>query len=291
MCRDRERGRRGAAATLVLLAAGCGLLPPDASQHGSRSGGGTTRPTQALPPPGYVEVWHDEFDGAGLSQGSWTARSERRRDALSTPDAVAVADGLLTLTTYTGPDGVHRTGFVSTQGKFSALYGYFEARIRFQDAPGSWCAFWLNSPTNGVPLGDPGKAGVEIDVVEHRVTDQGGWDALRDMVAINLNWDGYGADQKNLDHVTALPGDAKVQGEWHTYGVLWTESGYTFYVDGAPLWSPNVAVSHVNEDVYLTCEVLDASWAGNVPPAGYGSKTASTTRMDVDWVRAWQRSP
>jgi beta-glucanase (GH16 family) len=198
-----------------------------------------------------VLVWEDAFGGTALDRLSWNALSEPRRDALSTPDAVTVRNGLLTITTWTGTE-------------VEALYGYFEARIRFNTAPGNWCAFWLVADTVGTPLGDPGTAGVEIDVVEHRVTDQGGWDALRDMVAL-------------------------VQGEWHTYGVLWTETGYTFYVDEAPLWTTAAALSHRPEYLLLTCEVEDASWAGFVPPAGYGARTTSAARMEVDWVRAWQR--
>ena len=197
---------------------------------------------------------------------------------IETKDNVIVKDGKLALRVEKRkvhhndnpayPVTDYATGWCDSYGKWTQRYGYFEARIRFQDAPGSWCAFWLNSPTNGVPLGDPGKAGVEIDVVEHRVTDQGGWDALRDMVAINLNWDGYGADQKNLDHVTALPGNARVQGEWHTYGVLWTAAGYVYYVDGTEVWRPNAPVSHIAQDVRFTCEVQDGAWAGYVPPGG-----------------------
>lgn len=290
MAGPRKAGGPGTSLAMaaLALAAGCGLMPPE-GDVGAQQPDGTPPERRTLPPPEYVQIWADEFDGAGLSAGSWTPLAAQRRDALATPEAVRVANGLLTVTTYTGADGVHRTGFISTEGKFAARYGFFEARIRFHTAPGSWCAFWLNSPTNGVPLGDPGRAGVEIDVVEHRVTDQGGWDELRDMVASALNWDGYDEHTKNLAVVNALPDGSRVQGEWHTYAVLWTESGYSFYVDGVPLWSPDGPVSHRPQEVFLTCEVEEASWAGEVPAGGYGSRASSTARMEVDWVRAWQR--
>jgi beta-glucanase (GH16 family) len=267
----------------IALALGCGLMPPEeeAAQDVPAS--------EALPPPGYALVWEDEFQGASLA-ADWNALSEQRHDALSTPQAISVSGGVLTVTTYTGPDGVHRTGFLTTEGSFEARYGYFEARIRFVSAPGNWCAFWLAAATIGDPLGDPGTAGVEIDVVEHRVTDQDGWDALRDMVALNLNWDGYDENKKNVQRVVPLPDGAPVQGSWHVYGVLWTETGYTFYVDGRPLWTTAAALSHRPQDLRLTCEVDDGGWAGFVPPDGYGSRAASTARMEVDWVRAWQRS-
>jgi len=275
---------RRAGLAAMALALGCGLAPPDTAEAPGQAPG-----QQTLPPPGYVLVWADEFNGSGLDASKWTASSGQRGDALSTPAAVAVRGGLLEITTYTGADGVHRTGFLSTEGNFETLFGYFAARIRFHDAPGSWCAFWLSAPTIGNPLGDPGRAGVEVDVVEHRATDQGGWDQLRDMVALNLNWDGYDQNKKNVQRVLPLPDASPVQGEWHTYGVLWTATGYTFYVDDRPLWTTAAAVSLRPEDLRLTCEVDDGGWAGYVPRSGYGSLSTSTARMEVDWVRVWQQ--
>jgi hypothetical protein len=267
----------------LAVAAACGLMPPE--EDGAPAPGSADR--QALPPPGYALAWEDDFPGTILGP-VWTAFAEPRGDALSTPDAVAVRDGILTVTTYTGADGLHRTGFLTTGGSVEAQYGYFEARIRFNSAPGNWCAFWLAADTIGTPLGDPARAGVEIDVVEHRATDQGGWTALRDMVALNLNWDGYDENKKNVQRVVALPDGSPVQGTWHVYGVLWTATGYTFYVDGMPLWTTAAAISQRPQDIRLTCEVDDGGWAGFVPAGGYGTRTTSVARMEVDWVRVWQ---
>jgi beta-glucanase (GH16 family) len=279
---------RVAVARVALLAVGlaCGLEPvEDASGPGQTPG---DRPRSTLPPAGYALVFEDAFDGNALDASRWTALSGPRRDGVLTPAAVSVANGLATLTTSTGA-GVHRTGFLTSEGKFAARYGFFEARIRFNGAPGSWCAFWLSTITVDDGVGDPGNLGVEIDVVEHRVTDAGGWDELADMVALNLNWDGYGADKKTLQLVAHLPDRSRVQGAWHTYAVLWTETGYVFYVDGVELWRPSGApVSHVAEDIRLTCEVEDGAWAGYVPPGGYGTPATSAAKMEVDWVRVWQ---
>jgi hypothetical protein len=278
------------AVVLALCAgAGCGLAPPE------EPGPAPTDPTpppppppaDLLPPPGYVLAWAEDFDGVALDRTQWTPLDERRRDATATPEAVRVENGIARFTTYT-EGGVHHTGFIGTVGKFEATYGYFEAKIRFHSAPGAWCAFWLDSPTIGRPLGDPGTAGVEIDVVEHRVTDRNGWDALADMVALNLNWDGYDRNKKNRQKVLPLADGAPVQGEWHVFAVDWTPEGYTFYVDELPLWAISEAVSHRSEGLRLTCEVDDASWAGYVPDGGYGPLATSTTGMDVDWVRVWQ---
>lgn len=282
MTRRRTQSTGRAARGLALagaLALACGLEPAPEQQ-----GGGTNN--VALPPAGYRLVWQDDFDGTALDPTRWTRLSGPRRDAVQTPQSVAVANGVLTLTTYTDR-GVHHTGFVTSEGNFAARYGYFEARIRFHDAPGEWCAFWISA--HSVDLGgDPATNGAEIDVVEHRVTDPGGWNELADMVALNVNWNGYGADRRNAQLVIHPPDGSKVQGEWHTYGVLWTAAGYVYYVDGTEVWRPNAPVSHTAEDVRLTCEVEDGTWAGYVPSGGYGTRASSTTKMDVDWVRVWQ---
>jgi beta-glucanase (GH16 family) len=292
------RARTGTGRTarrLVLLAAAslaCGLEPVPSGQPlpGQPQGGGGPAgpppPAQALPPPGYQLVWQDDFEGTSLDASRWAPLGGPRRDAIMTPDAVSVANGLLTLTTTTDA-GVHHTGFVTTEGLFAARYGYFEARIRFHDAPGAWCAFWISAASVD-NVGDPQHYGTEIDVVEHRVTDQGGWTELAEMVALNVNWDGYGPDKKTAQLVTHLADGSKVQGEWHTYSVLWTATGYVYYVDGRELWRPDAPVSQIAEDLRLTCEVSDGDWAGFVPPGGYGTPATSATRMDVDWVRVWQ---
>ena len=281
--------RRRVAALLALVAA-CGLTPPPTPQHPAP----TSPPTQipagepaGLPPAGYQLVWRDEFDGTSLGS-VWNAYSGRRYDSVATPGAVSVHDGVLQLTTYTDAAGNH-TGFLDTRGTFETTYGYFEARVRFVDAPGEWCAWWIDSPTNGDPLGDPGTAGVEIDIAEHRVTDQSGFTALRDMIALNLNWDRTATSRQNANAVIALPGNAPIQGAWHVYSVLWTATGYTFYIDGLVAWTTSVAVSHRSEYLQLTCEVQNDSWAGFVPAGGYGTRAASTTGMEVDWGRVWQK--
>jgi beta-glucanase (GH16 family) len=243
-------------------------------------------PAAALP-AGYRLVWQDEFEGTTADPARWRVHEGARGHAVRAADAVTVGGGMLRLTTYTDAAGVHRTGFVSTEGLFETTRGHFEARIRFRGSPGEWCAFWIFTHAVGSAIGDPASSGAEIDVVEHRVTDESGW-ALGDLFGMNVLWDGYGAHRKNVHHVTALPDRGRIQGEWRTFAVLWDDAAYTFYVDATPVWSTSTAVSRRDEFLLLTCEVLDGDWAGAVPPGGYGSREASTTGMDVDWVRVWR---
>src|SRR5438128_8004948 len=89
----------------------------------------------AEPPPGYQLKWADEFDGTQLDLQKWKLwLPGKRRDAINTLDAVSVAGGKLTIGTYT-EGGKHYTAMISTQGIFEPSFGYYEARIQWQDAP------------------------------------------------------------------------------------------------------------------------------------------------------------
>ena len=250
----------------------------------------TTLFVHAAAPPEYRMLWQDPFDGDKIDETKWTAVVGPRKGGQNVADAVRVKDGVLTITTYT-KDGKHCTGFLTTKGKFETAYGYFEAAVRFHTTPGQWGAFWLQSPTVGKPPGDPATAGTEIDVVEHRASDNKGND-ISDMFVINLHWDGYGKAHKT-EGTKITPGSiAKpLPGEWHHYGLKWTPERYTFYYDGRERWTTTNAVSHRSEYILLTCEVQDKGWAGNCPAEGYGSLADSKTTMEVDWVRVWQIPP
>lgn len=239
------------------------------------------------PRPGYRLAWHDEFDGSSLDTAIWTAYAGPRRTAQNTPDAITVAGGMLTVTTYSD-GGTHFTGFLDTAGKLLWTYGWFEARVRFESSPGEWGAFWVSSPALGSLVGDPGTAGAEVDIVEHRSRDSAGADISNSYVA-NVHWDGYGADHRHDGGGGAPPaGAVPLQGGWHSYALLWTPSRYEFFLDGVRQWATASGLSHRPEFIKLSCEVQNGSWVGAIPAAGYGSRLQSATRMQVDWVRVWQ---
>ena len=240
-------------------------------------------------PPGssWQLVFDDEFDGTELDPNLWTIHTGARRDAINTADAISVANGNLTITTYTS-GGSHYTGFISTRNSFLGTFGYWEASIRFEDASGMWSAFWMQSPTMGNPIGDPATAGAEIDIVEHRFVDSAGAD-ISNKAQHTLHWDSYGSAHRSVASLNNNPGPIPLQGNFHTYGVLWTPAGYQFFVDGIWRWSTSQGLSQRSEFIYVTSEVMNNSWAGTIPPGGYGERDQSQVQMTVDWVRVWQR--
>lgn len=239
-------------------------------------------PAPAAPPSGHYLVWSDEFNGTSLDTTKWGHwLLGNRRDAINVTNAISMDGSNLVITTYTS-GGIHYTGMIATDGKFRPKFGYFEASIDWSDSAGMWSAFWLQSSTMGADINDPQTSGSEIDIAEHRLID-GSSNNISGQVQANIHWNGYGAD-----HVSVGSGNvgSGLNSGFHTYGFRWTPTSYSFTIDGSTTWNGGSApVSRSTEWIILSSEVENNSWAGGIPPGGYGSLASSTTRMRVDYVR------
>jgi autotransporter-associated beta strand protein len=238
--------------------------------------------TPAAPPAGYYLVWADEFNTNAIDTSQWTRVTGPRRDAVNATNTVSLNGSNMVITTYTA-NSTHYTAYVNTSGKFLVRYGYLESRINYNDSPGEWSAFWMQSPTMGKYIDEPELSGLEIDICEHRLVDGGGAN-LDGKVQHTFHWDGYGTNHQSAGKLTA---DLALGGSYHTYGFQWTPTGYNFFIDGANTWTPaaSVPISAHSTYILLSSEVENASWAGNIPAAGYGTLSNSTTRMEIDYVR------
>jgi beta-glucanase (GH16 family) len=233
-------------------------------------------------------LWSDEFNGASIDPSNWLIKSGTNRDAVNTPSAISLTSGNLVITTYT-ESGTHYTGFVSSADLFEYDYGYYEAYISFSDSAGEWSAFWLMTPsvTAGRNPPDPAVGGVEMDIVEHRRTQQNGAD-IQNQINSALHWNGYQAAALKVSNLSTQA--TLSNGGFHKYGMLWEPSGCTFYYDDVEIWTTSAAVSHHPENIILSSEVENASWAGSIPAGGYGTLATSTTKMTVDYVRVYKRN-
>ena len=221
----------------------------------------------------YKLVWSDEFEGDTLDMTKWGYRGlGPRRDAINVKDTVTLdGKGHLVLTTKRSGSDYH-TAMIGTQGKFETTFGYFECRVKLQEQLGHWSAFWLQSPSLGNPLGDPAKAGTEIDIFEYLRKDG-------DRVHHNLHWDGYSKQHhKHAGQTVTVEG---LSTGWHTVGLLWTETEYVFYIDGEETWRSSEGVSHRDEYIILSLEV--GKWALSIADAKLPD------HFYVDYVRVYQK--
>jgi beta-glucanase (GH16 family) len=159
--------------------------------------------------------------------------------------------------------------------------------MKFQTAPGEWNSFWMNSTTVGMPVGQPQTAGTEIDIVEHNKGSLGSGD-VSSYYNTAVHWDGYGSAAKSESHLNGSISNLG-DGSWHTYGLLWSPSGYQFYYDDTLEWtaSSTTPVSQHPEFLLLSSEIQNGSWAGYIPAGGYGAFNSMQTDMQVDYVRVY----
>jgi len=109
-------------------------------------------------------VWNDEFDGDKLDESKWDVPNNRRRDGWWSPKAVSVNDGHLAISTLKDGDR-YLDACVRTRGKYEHAHGYYVARIKLQEQPGHWSAFWLYNSSVG-RIGNEGRDGTEIDIID-----------------------------------------------------------------------------------------------------------------------------
>jgi beta-glucanase (GH16 family) len=219
------------------------------------------RSAGATPPPNYVQVWSDEFNGTALDTTNWGYRQpgQFRHDAINIRDAVSVGGGLLTITTYT-QGGTHYTGMIQTAegvpnelqpngNKYMPRYGYIEASIDFDGTAGMWSSFWLQTPNNlqQGPL-DEHDRGMEIDIIEHKKM-KGAVDVSAQAPS-NLHWMSYSSpvlpNTPDFWHAGGVPhsGNGPLANGFHTYGLEWTPDYLKIYYDDLLVWTVNNTTVH-----------------------------------------------
>ena len=189
-----------------------------------------TPPPIPLKPGAKQDDWQltfaDEFDGPGLNTSYWNTSFwwGRTRDAelqYYVDHAVSVEDGVLGLRADARPEGgrEYTSGVVTTQGKFSQAYGFFEMRARIPHGNGLWPAFWLLPEAGNSTVWPP-----EVDIMEF----MGG----RPGTAV-MNYHYANATtvhgQAAKDYVG--PDFSK---DFHVFGLEWTRKEMTWYIDGVP---------------------------------------------------------
>lgn len=135
-------------------------------------------------------------------------------------------------TTYTNVDTVVTVDYISAQQNsspnFQAEYGYLEVCAQMAPGQGPWNAGWAITERLA------GKG--EIDLVEQ----YGGTDATEKSTYYStIHWtaDGTHIEQLPSNNQITVTGTDLTAG-FHMYGVQWTPSSITFYLDGVPKGSP-----------------------------------------------------
>jgi beta-glucanase (GH16 family) len=183
---------------------------------------------------------------------------------------------------FVGSDGVRRrytSARVTTKGRFTQMYGRFEARVQIPPGQGTWPAFWLMGD-DYTSAGWP--ACGEIDVMENVDTD-------KSRIRVSIHGPGYSARQ-SVTSSFSLP-HAQFSDMFHVFAMEWEPRAIRFYVDDelystmTPANLPGGAPWVFNHPFFI---ILNLAVGGNLP-ASPDISTEFPQRMLVDYVRVYSR--
>lgn len=244
------------------------------------------KPEGIIVPDGYELDWSDEFDTDGKPSaaewwyetggGGWGNNEEQVYVAGSQGgvDLAYISDGSLKIqarkiggTVYSIRMNTHR----------SWQYGWFEARIKVSDVPGSWPAFWM-MPKNFTTW--PGDG--EIDIMEYAISTQG-----KDMSSSSIHCNAYNWPRNTQK--THVQNVSKAATEYHVYALEWDQDRMKFYIDGTlHLIFTNEKKGYdtwpFDNPFYLK---LNMAWGGNM--GGTTSPSGLPATYEVDYVRVFKK--
>lgn len=282
-------------------------------------------PAAARAADGWALVWSDDFDGKRIDRSKWSLEddcwgggNDERQCYTGSARNAAIEDGKLVITarhervtgpalpadlraTSSAPDAQVVREFSSarltTRGKAAWRYGRIEVRARLPQGQGTWPAIWMLPERNGY---GPWAASGEIDILE--VVNLGVPCAhcpggRENTVLGTLHFGGKAPANQHKGEEVPFP--TVLDGGFHTYAVEWEPERITWLFDGQPYavrkageWfttatpapgAPFDRPFHLIINLAIGGRLPEGRGLGGVRLDGYPK------RMEVDWVRIWQR--
>ena len=205
---------------------------------------------------GYTLVFNSQFSGSTLpttqwstgwawSQGSGLNSTYPNDEGL--PSNITFQNGAMNLAATKGPTPSRKaygTAVITSYGKFSQTYGYWQASIQFPtNAHGIWPAFWLVPTDFSWPP--------EIDIME-------GLGVLPNTDYMTLH---YGARNSQTGCTYTSSG---LDAGFHTLGLLWTKTSVAWYVDGVQECSATAKNSIPQRPMYIILNIDTGGWNNNI---------------------------
>lgn len=260
-------------------------------------------------PEGYSLVFNDEFNGTKLDRTKWATRyiyANGTLDRLINEAQVyrdnnnhVMHDGMLSLTARRVADG-YESGMLRSKWEFKptpTTSYYLEARARMPAGKGVWPAFWLNSgytPTGRLNWGP------EIDIFEFVVDGLYENPPTRPMNMVHHNVITHDGkipstttymDPNFQQQWNIYRANADLTADFHTYGLLWTSTEVSFYVDGVLTntrtysWIYDSDGAPAGPAHILLNLAIGGDWAGR-----YGiDDSAFPQALDLGWVRVYSK--
>ncbi|WP_172992007.1 family 16 glycosylhydrolase [Lacipirellula parvula] len=246
--------------------------------------------TAVAAPPGYTQIWNDEFDGTTLDQSKWTPETvqnphNNERQAYL-PEMITVANGDMVITSTNQPSGnkQYRSGRVHSD--WTHQYGRWEIRADLPTSKGMWPAIWLLPDTTQYTWPNQG----EIDIMENR----GSQPQLTSSAYHYGTFSPYNHQYKYSEQTAARFGQpVNFHQGYHTFAVDWDETKLRFYVDDVhyyTLYNSDVGGFIGNQTAPMQT-ILNTAVGGDF--LGDQQPDASTVwpqKFLIDYVRVFERN-
>ena len=299
---------RGRAVSLKVKLTRLGVqkVVPPSPATGSTSPGGTSTPPP--PPPAVIAepttppasspyttlLWSDDFVAdfnAGMVEPNpayWTfdttwggcGSDTQSVNTSSSANTQLTAQGLA-LTALADGNGGYTSAQIDTGGNVSIPIGaYISASIAFPQGQGLCPAFWMLANQQATDTTPPG----ELDIVE-----------APSFVGSNLGQDAGNPMFVAHGPVNGADSQLWIKGgtpaswnptQFNTYGLLWTGSGITWYVNNVPLGTftasnlpPGATWSTFAGDFHLIFDLAVGGWPG--------PSNVSSASMFIQWVKVY----
>ena len=247
--------------------------------------------SHATPPSGanWALTFADEFNGTSIDSMKWS-NGHPWDPSSSDASNVVVSGGYLNLNAVRTSSVSSSSSFtgagISTENSsynelFGLTYGYVEARMKMPSLPGSWPAFWMLE--SGWPP--------EVDINEFPVFVDGTWSAYN--YSDNIHYTNSSGQAASLGNGVHYAGVGDLTAGFHNYGMAWTPSAVTFYIDGnvqSTITDPTAIANLVKSGGGPMYIMLDNSGGGSWPgvPSMSQWPVGATSTVQVDWIRVWK---
>jgi len=166
----------------------------------------------------------------------------------------------------------YTSGAITTENKFSFLYGRVDIRAKLPKTQGFWPALWLLTDNSSffAPYSSTTIAPFEIDMME-----------LLGNNPYAVHMTNHWGHQKHMGQYVG----PDFSQNYHVFRIIWTKQKITWYIDGVQRFQSSQGVS--NESMYL---IINSSLGGSWP--GFPDETTIFPQyMDIDYVRVYQPAP
>ncbi|MBO5134257.1 MAG: glycoside hydrolase family 16 protein [Bacteroidaceae bacterium] len=240
----------------------------------------------------YTLVFSDEFDAADGSQpdaNKWM-RCQRygatwNRWLSDSEEVIYIEDGKLVARAIPNPDQEADpvpmiTGGIKSMGRFGFTYGKVECRAKSNPWTGNFPAIWMMPEDQSAGWPDCG----EIDI----------WEVIDDShVAYHTVHSNWTYDLGQTGNPRSSFNEPVKMDHYHTYGLEWSKTNLTWYVDGKKVasYSKSSNANDLNQGQWpfdkhfhliLNQSVGNAAWAAH-------ADVNHVYETDFDWIRVYQK--